>query len=374
MAPNIQLTVGALLLGTLITAVGFGITTVQTYLYMTRFPNDHKIIRWTVWSLLILDTTHVTLTWHMIYYYLILNYNNPPALEEAVWSFDTTIVITAVITVIAHCGPTKPEVDHRNYHPHTVGPQVGYVHIIGALSFVQYPSFEQYSAAAEVGIGIGSGTIADCIITVSLVFYLRKQRTGFNRVSTPIVILSRTDSLLDKIAFWTVNNGMLTSIVGIVVVVTLLSMPYNMVYLSVHLLLSKLYANALLATLNFRRAHRGRGLDEDAPTSVPLSALRAVTPRTSTSPTFGEGEDRHGRPRHDDDDQRHAVPFRRQVYFPLRRLEWPVARAVLWKVGETTPGDVAIDPHVSTHSMPNKGEYAANAPKIVNEAELCDVR
>ena len=44
---------------------------------------------------------------------------------------------------------------------------------------------------------------------------------------------------LDKITYWTVNNGMLTSLVGIIVIVTFSAMPNNMIFLSVHLLLSK---------------------------------------------------------------------------------------------------------------------------------------
>ena len=32
-----------------------------------------------------LDTAHVTLSWHMIYYYLILNFDNRPALDDSVW-------------------------------------------------------------------------------------------------------------------------------------------------------------------------------------------------------------------------------------------------------------------------------------------------
>ena len=33
----------------------------------------------------LLDTAHVTLSWHMIYYYLILNFDNRPALDDSVW-------------------------------------------------------------------------------------------------------------------------------------------------------------------------------------------------------------------------------------------------------------------------------------------------
>ncbi len=33
----------------------------------------------------------------------------------------------------------------------------------------------------EVGIGLGAGTLADCIITGTLVYYLRKHKSGFNK-------------------------------------------------------------------------------------------------------------------------------------------------------------------------------------------------
>lgn len=43
----------------------------------------------TLWMLILfcsaLDVFHITLSMHVIYYYLILNYNNPPALQLSVW-------------------------------------------------------------------------------------------------------------------------------------------------------------------------------------------------------------------------------------------------------------------------------------------------
>lgn len=40
----------------------------------------------------VLDTAHVALSWHMTYYYLVLNYNNPDGLEELVWCATRTFV------------------------------------------------------------------------------------------------------------------------------------------------------------------------------------------------------------------------------------------------------------------------------------------
>lgn len=46
----------------------------------------------------------------------------------------------------------------------------------------------------EVGVGLGAGTLADCIITGTLVYYLRKHKSGFNKcvsleIMTPHVFL-----------------------------------------------------------------------------------------------------------------------------------------------------------------------------------------
>ncbi|KAI0739555.1 hypothetical protein C8Q80DRAFT_187744 [Daedaleopsis nitida] len=65
----------------------------------------------------------------------------------------------------------------------------------------------------------------------------------------------------------------MTSIVGIVFIVTFSIMPDNMIFLSLHLLLSKLYANSLLATLNFRSAHRGRGFETDDCITIPMTSM-----------------------------------------------------------------------------------------------------
>ncbi|KAM5539675.1 hypothetical protein V8D89_006784 [Ganoderma adspersum] len=268
MGSELNVTVGALLLGVLVTAVGYGITTMQTYMYIGRFPKDPWLIKSTVCAL---DTVHVTLSWHMIYYYLILNFDNRDALKDSI-----TIVLTAVITVIVHCFYARRVfiLGGGNWIITVVILSLSVVRLVFGCSNFQLKDLEVLpeKITPEVGVGLGAGTLADCIITGTLVYYLRKHKSGFNKC------------FLDKITYWTVNNGMLTSIVGLVVILTFSTMPTNMIYLSVHLLLSKLYANSLLATLNFRTSHRGRGIDTDAtsyPMSTNVSIRRSGAPNTS---------------------------------------------------------------------------------------------
>ncbi|KAI0776577.1 hypothetical protein BD413DRAFT_224131 [Trametes elegans] len=189
MAGDLNVTVGALLLGVLVTAVGYGITTMQTYLYMSRFPKDPWFIRWTVWSLLILDTFHITMSWHMIYYYLILNFDNKPALDDSVWSFDITIVVTAVITVIVHCFYARRVflLGGRNWYLIAFILVLSVVRLVfGCIVTVKIFILKNlhllpHKISAEVGTGIGAGTLADCVITACLVYYLREHKSGFNQ-------------------------------------------------------------------------------------------------------------------------------------------------------------------------------------------------
>jgi len=273
MANHLGYTVGVLLICSILTAIGFGVTSMQTYLWYRHYPRDARHIRIVVWSVTCLDITHIVLAIHMCYYYLVLNYYNPEALTKAVWSFGVSVVVTAAITLIVHSFYAW-----RIYvlsHGNKILPQIiiffAWIRLIfgiwttAKMARVVDLSRLPKAIAPLVGTGMGAGSLCDCIITVSLVYYLKRSRNGFN---------IRTDSVLDQLAYWTVNCGALTSVVGLAVIFTFIAMPDSMVYIALHLLLSKLYANALLATLNFRKAHSGRGINDEE-TALSLSTFRA---------------------------------------------------------------------------------------------------
>ncbi|KAM5530902.1 hypothetical protein V8D89_015434 [Ganoderma adspersum] len=276
MGADLNVTVGALLIGVLVTAVGFGVTTMQTYMYMARFPKDSWTIKWTVWVLLLLDTAHVALSWHMTYYYLVLNYDNPEGLEDLVWSFNVTVVVTAIITMVVHCFYARRIhiLSDRKWLITVAILSLSMARLVfGCIVTVRVFQIKVLKELSKkisgfVGGALGSGTLADCIITGTLTFYLQTHKSGYN---------TRTDNFVDKITYWTVNTGMLTSIVGIVVIITFSTMPHNMVFLAIHLFLSKLYANSLLATLNFRAAYHGRGVESDGSSMSGPSNFRART-------------------------------------------------------------------------------------------------
>ncbi|SJL15322.1 uncharacterized protein ARMOST_18815 [Armillaria ostoyae] len=94
--PSIGETFGALYVGAIIAAVLFGITNLQTVIYYKRYPNDWWLYRYSVALLWVLDTLHVVLSTHALYFYLIEMFGDlSGALVHNVWSFKAQLVINS---------------------------------------------------------------------------------------------------------------------------------------------------------------------------------------------------------------------------------------------------------------------------------------
>ncbi|KAF7770689.1 hypothetical protein Agabi119p4_6663 [Agaricus bisporus var. burnettii] len=98
--------------------------------------------------------------------------------------------------------------------------------------------------------------IADVIITFSLVHSLAKRRTG----------IVQTDDIINKIIRMTIQTGLVTAIFAILDVICFLVIPNSTLNFVWDFALSKLYANALMSTLNARGG--GFGRSQGIPTNV----------------------------------------------------------------------------------------------------------
>jgi hypothetical protein len=76
----------------------------------------------------------------------------------------------------------------------------------------------------------------------------------------------RSDTLINRLIVYSVNTGTLTSVFSVAVLVAYNLMPDNLVFIALYFILSKLYANSCLATLNTRRFVHGRGTDREEAT------------------------------------------------------------------------------------------------------------
>ncbi|KAJ7589655.1 hypothetical protein C8J56DRAFT_37419 [Mycena floridula] len=90
----------------------------------------------------------------------------------------------------------------------------------------------------------------DIIITGCLFYFLRKFRRRFTSSESMMI------HVVDTLTLYTLENGLLTRMTTTASLICWLKMPTNLVFLGLHFVIGKLYANSLLASLNTRKALR----------------------------------------------------------------------------------------------------------------------
>jgi len=109
---------------------------------------------------------------------------------------------------------------------------------------VVYSEFNHVSGGVELAASI----LCDLLITLSLVYYLRKSRAE---------VFSRTRHAIDQLVIYSVNIGLLANIAVIANLITWLAAPESdFTWAVFHFSLGKVYVNSMLVSLNARNRIR----------------------------------------------------------------------------------------------------------------------
>jgi len=228
----------------------FGVTCTQVFYYFENYTSDGILIKGTVFTLLILETLYAALSMHAIYYYVILNYLNPFPLLKAAWSLATALGVSRAIILVVHLFYVR-----RVYHISKKNTPLvalltaltlahfgtGIVVTVQVFQLQFWDSFGSSEKMVKTWLSLGATT--DIIIAGSLSFYLHTSRTGFGS----------TDTLINKLMAYAINNGLLTSILDIVVLVFTTS-GGSLIFWAIFQIIGNLYTNSMMATLNSRRS------------------------------------------------------------------------------------------------------------------------
>jgi len=123
---------------------------------------------------------------------------------------------------------------------------------------------DEIKTLASTALSLGVAT--DIFTAASLSYFLHRMRTGYKK----------SDTLINRLIIYSVNTGTLTSVFSAAVLISYNMMPDNLIFIALYFLLSKLYANSCLATLNTRRFVHGRGTDREEKT-IPTFVMVANT-------------------------------------------------------------------------------------------------
>lgn len=250
--PQVDLgdTFGALYIGVALSAVLFGLTNVQIFIYFqTHRDTKMSLFKLIVIWLWILDGLHLALVIHCIYYYLVTNYANFNALTEIVWSLKLQIVFDFLIVLTVHFSYV-----HRIWivsrGRSRVLPAV-IICIVVVLLFgvsipVMWAEYQSHVFQDMVAIEwtayltLSCTAFADILIASSLCYLLATSRTGY----------SSTGSFITKLMGYIISTGILTSACSMIVVITCAAMPNNFIFFSIEFIVTKLYVNSFMALMN----------------------------------------------------------------------------------------------------------------------------
>ncbi|KAH7886371.1 hypothetical protein F5I97DRAFT_1263320 [Phlebopus sp. FC_14] len=271
MTISIPATYGALLLGGFLASGLSGIVTVQSFIYTRLYPNDDIRIKATVGAIWLLDTAHTALVCASLWIYLIQYFGDTSKIDLIPRTVAMTIALTAILTFIVHCffAHRIHKLSRRDWR--ITAPLVTFAFLrlcsasVTTAEMIHMKTFSSFKAEFRwvFTLGLALSSLVDVMIAVFLCYSLRNGRKSS----------SSMDHVINAVILYTFENNSLTSTATVVSMICWLVMPNNLIFMGLHFVISKLYANSLLATLNARRQlqqeRAQRGLSGELPVAFP---------------------------------------------------------------------------------------------------------
>ncbi|KDR68898.1 hypothetical protein GALMADRAFT_145920 [Galerina marginata CBS 339.88] len=288
---DLNSTFGGLLVGTFLSAMLFGVTCSQAFYYSQNYSADRFLVKATVVALLTHETLHSAFSMHAIYHYTIISYADAEAWFEATWSVIMTLVISSLIILIVHLFYLR-----RVYHMSRKNiPLValltflslghfatGALPTAGLFRSVGFTYIPRHNRILVIDTWLSLGVATDILTAASLSYYLHTSRSG----------IKRTDTMVNKLMVYTINNGILTRsatpalvesqlIVKISMTPKCLSIqsttqPDKLIFMSIFQIVGNLYTNSMMATLNSRRSLSQAHLPEFRGSSDAMETFRVA--------------------------------------------------------------------------------------------------
>ncbi|KAF9035049.1 hypothetical protein BDZ89DRAFT_498523 [Hymenopellis radicata] len=295
-------TVGALLIGALLSSFLSGMVTVQAIIFFKTFPKDalrHKILVGILWAL---NLAHDACIWAGLWNYIVQNYrvDNTNQFDLIPAPIPISVYLTSICTFSAHCFCA-----HRIFRlcdPHRRWWLVLPILVLAvarmtssfgtASQMIILGSFQavkdRYSWMFSLGLALSS--VIDILITATFLKLFISNRSK----------CVSFEPVIDSLILYSIETGAVTCVTTISVLICWLSLNESLVFLGLHFTIAKLYANSVLATLNMRHELRRTRQLPMAPTTAevdlevfmvsrgglhsPTSTFDIMAPRAAAAP------------------------------------------------------------------------------------------
>ncbi|PCH34369.1 hypothetical protein WOLCODRAFT_22649 [Wolfiporia cocos MD-104 SS10] len=267
MIARLQSTLGALLVGSLFSTFLSGTVSMQVAFYSTVYQKDALRLKLTVSVIWLLDFLHTVFICVGDWEYLIADWGSN--VEDWIpWSIAASVGLTALMTFVVQC--------FFAYRVYLVSREklyfavplafIALARLVAALvstaMMVRLGSYSRFRH--DVGwvftLGLSLSAVLDVLVAATLCYFLRKNRSGF----------SSMDNVINALTFYTIQNGSMTFVATVAALACWVSLR-NLVFLALHFVITKMYANAFLSTLNARKAIRLQQSSAERDPSLPVA-------------------------------------------------------------------------------------------------------
>ncbi|KIK13256.1 hypothetical protein PISMIDRAFT_688877 [Pisolithus microcarpus 441] len=264
---------GSILLEGLVSAMLYGVTILQTYMYFMHYSEDASATKFLVVAVCILDTLHISFICHALYHYLITNYAVLTSLEYIVWSLPASLLVNLLVVGAVQC-----YFAHKIYH--LCRPQVGWLvtapiilfllthFAFGVAVVVLTFANDEFSFLPKIRFSAlipcsAALVLVEVLITLSLCILLYDNRSHS--------AFPRTKCLLNTLIIYAVNRCLLTLLVALGELTSLVD-NQDIWAMGLDFNIGKLYVNSFLASLNTRQYLRSQvsGLKPDLVINNPV--------------------------------------------------------------------------------------------------------
>lgn len=271
----IKLSHGPPFIGIFINTALFGITVLQTWNYYISYKRDPIWIKYFVALLMLEDALNTIISIMWIYDVLILNFGNLPALRYANWMIESDPGLGSIIAFT--CQSFFIWRVYALTQNRIMTSLVSFTAIVGltggllcAIMTGKHPDMTNLQVMLPYQyLWFIPAVVTDILITITMVFFIRKKRTGF----------SRTEDILNRILRFSIQSCLLTTIIVLATLIAFVTAPSIPIHLCLSLILPKLYSNSVLSSLNSRRRTSTPGTNwevttDEASTEITLSKIR----------------------------------------------------------------------------------------------------
>ncbi|TFK50345.1 hypothetical protein OE88DRAFT_1735919 [Heliocybe sulcata] len=302
---------GALFLGILVSAILFGVTNAQAFLYFHQCKRDPLLLKSSIAVLWLIDILHLVFIGRTFYWYAVSHFANLTVLQYTTWSLTVQVIITGISNLIA-----RGIFLERIWRLYT---RKRYIALIIAVpAFFIFVLDLVYAAEAQQANSLGGykkltwmmylvyacAMLTDCTIAVMNTSLLKRSRADARPLDVP-----------NTLVLYAVNTGVISGLCSACIFLTVslpstlaiphlyielpfqyVIMPRNLISVGFGFVLGKIYFNALLASLNARASPKPEVVPtvNMAPGSAPRPRHHPRPPANnftiSASQMPGEGE------------------------------------------------------------------------------------